>query len=47
MDGCLHVLSAELCFLTASFPFIRQRNNKCKCKCEVEREVGIEVGKVD
>jgi hypothetical protein len=40
MDGCLHVLSAELCFLTASFPFIRQR-------CEVEKEVGIEVGKVD
>ena len=22
MDGCLHVLSAELCFLTASFPYI-------------------------
>lgn len=22
MDVCLHVLSAELCFLTASFPYI-------------------------
>jgi hypothetical protein len=37
MDGCLHVLSAELCFLTASSPFIRQRD--VKCDVEEEREV--------